>query len=197
MDFQSYMFQALIILCLGLSTSAEELTSVRLKQLVESGKNGMVKFCQDWCTKCARTQEDWDKLATLENDSVFIGNVDCGKERELCEEHGAERGCYAIQYWHNGAEHKYNGSQAYDSLARFIDSILSQKCQITSPDSTCSEKAKKYLEKWSPRGIADIKKEILRLKSLDSPDLTPELNNWVKERSRILGQIISNSKSEM
>mmetsp|Transcript_20222 Transcript_20222/g.31238 ORF Transcript_20222/g.31238 Transcript_20222/m.31238 type:complete len:198 (+) Transcript_20222:40-633(+) len=197
MSMRSYFFLALFLLFLGLSTPTEELTSARLKQLVKSGKNGMVKFCQEWCTKCARTQEDWDKLATLVKDSVFIGYVNCGKEKEFCKERGADKGCYTIQYWKDGMELEYNGSQGYHAMTTFVNTMLSQKCQIASLDSTCSVKAQGYVKKWSSKSLIETKKEYARLKRLDSPDLAPDLSDWIQERTSILDQIIYNLKSEM
>mmetsp|Transcript_29052 Transcript_29052/g.40836 ORF Transcript_29052/g.40836 Transcript_29052/m.40836 type:complete len:198 (-) Transcript_29052:2020-2613(-) len=197
MTMRFYLSAALFLLFLRLSTPTEELTSASLKQLVKSGKNGMVKFCQDWCTKCTRTQEDWDKLATLAKDKIFIGYVNCGKEKEFCKERGADKGCYTIQYWKNGVEHKYNGSQGYHAMTKFVNTMLSQKCQIALMDSTCSVKAQGYVQKWSSKIITDMKKEHARLKRLDSPDLAPELSDWIQERTSILDQIIYNLKSEV
>jgi thiol-disulfide isomerase/thioredoxin len=59
-------------------------TSILQYKSVYIGKNGMVKFFQDWCGHCKRMKPDWDRLAEEEsNDNVLIADVNCGDQQDV------------------------------------------------------------------------------------------------------------------
>ena len=48
------------------------------------GKNGMIKFYQDWCGHCKRMKPDWDFLAKeAEPTNVKILDVNCGEQEKV------------------------------------------------------------------------------------------------------------------
>jgi thioredoxin-like negative regulator of GroEL len=131
---------------------------------------------------------DWDKLAIESHPSVFIADVNCSDEAELCKENGVQ-GYPTIKVYTDGEEAPYSGGRSFEETFSFVDENLAVKCNASQP-STCSAKAQKYIEKWR-RG--DVEKEIARLQGMIGRDMTLELKRWLKERLNILKQISSDA----
>ncbi|GMH70113.1 hypothetical protein TrRE_jg1019 [Triparma retinervis] len=80
------------------------------------------------------------------------------------------------------------------TMESFESSVTSKnalvKCNIDKSASTCSEKAIKYISKWSFKGNDEIKKEMARLEGMASGKMKPDLKNWLDERIGILEQVM-------
>jgi thiol-disulfide isomerase/thioredoxin len=66
--------------------ATQELNAVTFKELTSKGGNGMIKYFQPWCGHCTQMKPDWDRLAESVHDSVFIADVNCSDEDDLCRE---------------------------------------------------------------------------------------------------------------
>ena len=144
----------------------------------------MVKFFQSWCGHCMRMKPDWDQLAEETTSDVLIADVDCGAQSDLCEENDV-RGYPTIKYYVDGVEHAYEGGRSLDELSAFVSDELAAKCTFEDFEN-CSEKAKKYITKWSDKTSADKKKEIERLEKMSTGSMKAELKKWLMERKKIL-----------
>lgn len=147
----------------------------------------MVKFFQPWCGHCTRMKPDWDKLADEAHPSVFIADVNCSDEADLCQENGVQ-GYPTIKVYKDGEETPYNGGRSFEEMSSFVDENLAVKCDVSQP-STCSDKSQKYIEKWQSKAETDVKKELARLQGMVGKDMTVELTRWLMERIIILKQI--------
>lgn len=129
--------------------------------------------------------------------SVFIANIDCGAEKDLCRSYHITT-YPTFRYYLNGVEHEYDDALSLDSLREFVDTTLAPKCNPISNKSACSEKALKYGEKWmekllsSSDGMAMLQSEIQRLDKmmLDADSVTPESRRWIRQRKDILRTIV-------
>jgi len=137
---------------------------------------------------------DWDRLSKEVHPSVFIYDVNCGDEAELCNENGVS-GYPTIKYYQDGVEKKYEGSRGFEELLKFTKENLEMACDVANLKDTCSEKAQNYAEKWIERQLFDVQKEKVRLEGIMAKDMKPELKAWVRERVNVLTQISSNKES--
>lgn len=144
----------------------------------------MVKFYQSWCGHCMRMKPDWDRLAEEAPSDVFIADVHCEDQNDLCEENNV-RGYPTIKYWLNGEEHSYEGGRSYDDLNTFVLDELATKCTYSDMDK-CSEKAKAYMTKWADKTSEEKEKEVERLEVMAQKSMKADLKRWIVERSRIL-----------
>lgn len=106
----------------------------------------MVKFFQTWCGHCTRMAPDWDRLSKEVHPSVFIYDVNCGDEADLCSENGVS-GYPTIKYYRDGVENKYEGARGFEELLKFTKENLEQACDVANLKDTCTEKAQNYVEK--------------------------------------------------
>lgn len=120
-----------------------------------AGRNGMVKFFQTWCGHCTRMAPDWDRLSKEVHPSVFIYDVNCGDEAELCNENGVS-GYPTIKYYQDGVEKKYEGARGFEELLKFTKENLELACDVANLKDTCSEKAQNYAEKVSNNDNSDF-----------------------------------------
>ena len=135
----------------------------------------------------------WNQLAELSHSSVFIANVDCGAERELCQSYHIST-YPTFRYYLNGVEHDYEDAQSLAALREFVDTTLIARCDPIKNLDTCSERALKYANKWiyklSSSSDRDkiLRSEIDRLKNmlLNEETVTIELKRWIRERRDIL-----------
>lgn len=180
------------------SVATQQLTSKNFKSTIESGKNGMVKFFQPWCGHCTRMKPAWDELADKAHPSVFIADVDCSKESELCAENDV-KGYPTIYYYTNGGRTResYSGGRDIVDLESFVNDKLAVKCNPKASNiaEICSEKAQKYVSKWKDKEEEEIRKEVARLEKMLNQSMKPELMAWVQERFSILNQIVAPSPS--
>lgn len=83
----------------------QELNQASFEELTTSGKNGMIKFFQPWCGHCTKMKPDWDRLAEEAHSSVFIADVNCSDEEDLCKEN-AVSGYPTIKVFKDGEVEK-------------------------------------------------------------------------------------------
>lgn len=131
---------------------------------------------------------DWDRLAEEAHPSVFIADIDCSQETQICLEEGID-GFPTIKVYKDGSEDTYNDGRDFNSLKTFVDEQLAQKCLATKAAETCSRKAIKYITKWNEQDKENRKKEIIRLEGMAAKSMTTDLKTWLRERIIILKQI--------
>ena len=149
----------------------------------------MIKFFQPWCGHCTAMKPAWDEAAANAHSSVFIADVNCSDQDELCQENDV-KGYPTIKVYKDGEVTDYSGGRTVDDISNFVDSELAVKCNIESIKETCSEKAAPYLEKWGSKDKSAVKAELSRLDGISGKKMTPDLKSWFRERSAILQQII-------
>jgi len=174
------------------AVSTQQLDRQSYDAFLNSGKNGLIKYFQDWCGHCKRMKPDWDRLAEEEesNQNVMILDVDCGKETELCEENGVQ-GYPTIKYHHDGSVNDYQGGRSFEDLSEFVSTTLSQRCDIAERSTeSCSDKQIKYMDKWLKDGgdKEKMEKEIGRLEGMMEKSMKPDLKKWIRQRLDILKQ---------
>merc|ERR1719273_2107377 len=174
-----------------LATATEQLTPKTHRSLINSGKNGMIKYYQSWCGHCTAMKPDWDRLAEEAKgmSGVFVADVNCGDQPEICKDVGVE-GYPTIKYYKNAEPFDYKGGRGYEALREFVDKELSKKCELSNLDSdACNEKSKTYAKKWLVKSNSDVHKEIKRLEGMKSREMTYELKGWLNDRLNLLAQI--------
>ena len=135
---------------------------------------------------------DWDWLAENADPSVFIADVNCQVETDLCSEWHPGGNYPTIMVYGKGEEPQlYQGGRGQDDLIKFVDRNLVPICDLSNMGSTCNEKEQRYLEKWNKKGSESWEKEVIRLSKMrhDSSDMTYDLSKWMEERIRILKQL--------
>ena len=134
----------------------------------------------------------WDQLATEAHPSVFVADINCSEQEELCSEVGVQ-GYPTIKVYRGGADNvdDYKGGRTFSDLAEFVDSELAVKCDIKDPvESGCSDKAKDYITKWTAKNdVAAVKKELERLSGMSGQSMKADLKKWLNERIAILNQL--------
>jgi thioredoxin-like negative regulator of GroEL len=155
---------------------------------ISSGKNGMIKFFQPWCGHCTRMKPDWDRLAEEAHPSVFIADINCSLETQLCLEEGID-GFPTIKVYKDGSEDTYSDGRDFNSLKAFIDEQLAQKCVASKAAETCSRKAITYISKWNEQDQDSLKIETIRLERMAAKSMTADLKAWLRERIIILKQL--------
>ena len=141
---------------------------------------------------------DWDKLAETVDTSVFIADVNCSDEAEICEQVGV-KGYPTIKVYQDGQVTDYSGARSFDALSDYVDQNLAVKCKIDNMEEGCSEKAIQYIGKWKTKDAADVTKELQRLEGMAGKTMAAELQKWLRERIAVLRQIApstSTSSSE-
>lgn len=177
-----------LFVLVGSCSAAPELDATSFTELTTSGKNGMVKFFQPWCGHCTSMKPAWDEVSANAHSSVFVADVNCSDQADLCQENGVQ-GYPTIKVYNGGEVTDYSGGRDVDSLTSFVDS-LAVKCSITDLAGTCSEKAEPYMKKWESKDKAALTAELKRLDTLAGKKMTPDLKAWFRERSAILDQLI-------
>mmetsp|Transcript_23904 Transcript_23904/g.27672 ORF Transcript_23904/g.27672 Transcript_23904/m.27672 type:complete len:195 (-) Transcript_23904:469-1053(-) len=184
---------ALLTILFTIASATEQLNQETFQTFMSSGKNGMIKFYQDWCGHCKRMKPDWDRLAKEEsNDKVLIADVDCGQQTDLCDLTGVQ-GYPTIKYYVDGKEHDYNHGRSFEDLSEFVKDKLASQCTFANEDNVCSERAVKYINKWSAKSISEREKESKRLEGLLFEEMKTELKVWVRERVIILKSSLTES----
>lgn len=131
----------------------------------------------------------WDEVASEAHPSVFIADINCSDEEELCSENGVQ-GYPTIKVYKDGVVESYEGGRDVDSLKAFVDESLAVKCDVTNvKGSGCSEKAVDYIAKWSGKDRDALKKEHVRLAGMSGKSMKADLKQWMAERISILRQM--------
>jgi len=163
----------------------------------------MIKFYQSWCGHCTRLKPAWDRLSSVAPYSVFIHDLNCGDEIDLCRANDI-RGYPTIKYYIRGVEHTYSGGLSFEVMEKFVNEELAVPCNPNDVTKTCSEKAANYVQKWKEKkmnqdggsgaGSDLVRNEMERLILMDnkngSSDVSSELRAWIRERTSILKQLL-------
>ena len=70
-------------------------------------------------------------------------------------------------------------------MSEFVETI-SPHCTVNNEAKTCSEKALKYIKKWTAKTVEERKAESKRLEGYLFDEMKDELKKWVRERVIIL-----------
>ncbi len=106
------------------------------------GKKAFVAFKAPWCGHCKNLKPDWDKLS--EEVEAMIAEVDCTKEKDLCQKHGV-KGYPTLKYSDGVGWKKYEQGRDYQSLEAFVTDTLQENC-FDNVD-LCTEEELKKIEK--------------------------------------------------
>lgn len=139
---------------------------------------------------------DWDKLAEEAHSSVFIADINCSDQEELCQKAGVQGYPTIKVYKGDGSVDDYQGPRSFDGLMEFVDENLAVKCDIASVEATCSDKAPAYVAKWKAKAD-DVENEIARLSGMLDKSMTPDLKTWLRERLAILQQLKGAGSEEL
>jgi thioredoxin-like negative regulator of GroEL len=131
---------------------------------------------------------DWRRLSESAPSSVFIADVNCSEQEELCQANSVQ-GYPTIKVYKDGAVEDYSGGRGYDDLMEYVDSNLAAKCDIAKVEENCSAKAPAYVAKWTGKDAVDIQKEAQRLSGMLGQSMSKDLKAWLRERISILGQL--------
>ena len=135
-------------------SSTQELDRQSFDDLMPSGRNGMIKFYQPWCGHCTRMKPDWDLLAEQAHSSVFIADVNCQVEKDLCADHHPGGTYPTVLVFQQGKEPElYQGGRGVEDLLKFVNNYLVEKCNLGRLEETCSEKEQKYVTKWKEKDV--------------------------------------------
>lgn len=179
-----------VLLALGnvVVDATKELDSTSFEELTKSGKNGMVKFFQPWCGHCTAMKPAWDQLAESVDASVFIADVNCSDQDDLCSKNEV-KGYPTIKVYKDGEVSDYKGGRSFEDLMEYVDENLAQKCNVEKLTENCSEKAVKYADKWKSKPADDVAKELKRLNGMTDSSMSSDLKKWLRERLHILRQL--------
>jgi hypothetical protein len=154
------------------------------------------------CGRCMRMKLDWDMLAEHYEDesSIFIVDVNCETEQQLCESFHPGGTYPSIFVFPRGEGHRpppklYSGGLGFEDLKKFVDKELVRPCEIRNPQGTCNAKARAYITKWVGKSPEAKKAELIRLKSMDS-EMAYDLSKWVQDRINMLQQMIDEQEKE-
>jgi thioredoxin-like negative regulator of GroEL len=137
----------------------------------------------------------WDQLADSVDPSVFIADVNCSDQDDLCSKNDV-KGYPTIKVYQNGEVSDYKGGRSFEQLMEYVDENLAQKCNVENLAENCSEKAVKYAEKWKAKPAADVSKEFKRLSGMTDSSMSSDLKKWLRERLNILRQLAPPSSEE-
>lgn len=154
----------------------------------------MIKFYQPWCGFCKQIKPAWDQLADEVNESVFIADVNCSEEPDLCRINRIS-GYPTIKVYLDGEVAPYEGGRSFEEMYDFVYETLAAHCIIEHPDE-CDAKSQTYLKKWTGKQADDLLDEIARLDGLMERHVTYELKVWMKERKDILRQLLPDEEEE-
>lgn len=133
----------------------------------------------------------WDKLAEESDKSVFIADVNCSDEEELCKENDVQ-GYPTIKVYKDGKVDAYNGGRSFEELFAYVDENLAEKCQVLDEakrKETCDEKTQKYYDKMVAKGAEAQQKELVRLEGMLDKSMTADLKTWLRQRVSVLKQL--------
>ncbi len=91
-----------------------------------------------------------------------------------------------IKYYKDGKENDYSGGRSFESLSKFVEEELASPCTFNNESNSCSERALKYIKKWSEKTLDQRKAETKRLEGLLFEEMKVDLKKWVRERVGIL-----------
>lgn len=148
----------------------------------------MIKFYQPWCGFCKQMKPAWDQLGDVVNESVFIADVNCSEEPDLCASNGV-RGYPTIKVILDGQISPYEGGRSFEELYEFVDEHLAMHCIVERPEE-CDKKSQTYMKQWKDKKREELEDELNRLDGLMERHVTYGLKRWMKDRSDILRQLL-------
>lgn len=95
---------------------------------------------------------EWDKLA--DNVNVLVGEVDCTKETQLCQEHGV-KGYPTIKYNDGFGWKDYQNGRDYNALETFVKNTLEDSC--FDDIALCTEEEKTKIEALKDLSSSEVK----------------------------------------
>jgi thiol-disulfide isomerase/thioredoxin len=109
------------------------------------------------CGHCKKMAPDWEKLAK-EWDGHAVGlvaEVDCTTEgKPLCDANGV-KGFPSLKYGDPAGLDDYQGSRAYDDLAKFAKENLKPVCSVANID-LCDDEKKKQIETYQKLSVDEL-----------------------------------------
>jgi hypothetical protein len=137
---------------------------------------------------------DWDLLMEQAHSSVFIADVNCLVETDLCADHHTGGNYPTVLLFQQGKQPElYQGGRGVEDLLKFVDQNLVEKCDLSRLEETCSEKEQKYVAKWKEKGSKAWNKEVSRLLAMPIDNITYGLSKWVHDRIHILEQLLESA----
>jgi thioredoxin-like negative regulator of GroEL len=130
----------------------------------------------------------WDQLGDVVNESVFIADVNCSEEPDLCASNGV-RGYPTIKVILDGQISPYEGGRSFEELYEFVDEHLAMHCIVERPEE-CDKKSQTYMKQWKDKKPEELEDELNRLDGLMERHVTYGLKRWMKDRSDILRQLL-------
>jgi protein disulfide-isomerase-like protein len=179
---------SILLITQGVTSETLELDDEDYQAFVESGLNGMIKFYQPWCGFCKQMKPAWDQLGDVVNESVFIADVNCSEEPDLCASNGV-RGYPTIKVILDGQISPYEGGRSFEELYEFVDEHLAMHCIVERPEE-CDKKSQTYMKQWKDKKPEELEDELNRLDGLMERHVTYGLKRWMKDRSDILRQLL-------
>ena len=131
----------------------------------------------------------WDSLAKeyADHKSVFVGDVDCTVEKDLCSEQGVS-GYPTIKYWVDGEKKDYNGGRELEELQSFTAETLDKtRCDVNTL-ADCSKKEISYIKKMKELTPEERKEKLEAVQKLKGNKFVKD-PKFVGQRIAILKQL--------
>jgi len=77
-----------------------------------------------------------------------------------------------------------------ENMQAYIEEAGGTSLCSAETEAGCGDKEKTYIGKWKGKSAADAKKEMTRLKGMDTGAMKPESAKWTKQRAAILKQLV-------
>lgn len=95
-----------------------ELTGENYDHFVEKNPVSIIKFFAPWCGHCKKMAPEWEKLEN-EGHPFGVGEVDCTKSAELCQQEGV-RGYPTVKLVTPFGNELYRGQRTAEAIAEFV-----------------------------------------------------------------------------
>lgn len=76
-----------------------------------------------------------------------------------------------------------------DNMFSYVEEAGNTALCSVATSAGCSEKELAYIEKMSAKSASDVLSQLSRLDGMDGASMKPELQDWMKRRSKILRQM--------
>merc|ERR1712176_655547 len=109
------------------------------------------------------------------HDSVFIADVNCEHEEQICNSMGINA-VPTLKVFVDGEIIDYDddlhGGHSLEAFLSFVKDKLAVSCDLDNPDETCSDRAKLYKEEWHAKSGEEVSKEVRRLHGIKRKTMT-------------------------
>jgi len=82
-----------------------------------------------------------------------------------------------------------------ENMQAFVEEFTSL-CNAGSGEG-CSDKAKKFIDKWKSKSMEDVTSQLKRLNDMAGGKMKPELLKWIRERISVLKQFPLTDEKEL